>query len=162
MKLQGVDVTRLAERVVAELVRTEPHRKVAISIHPGMRAQADENLLRIVLDNLIGNAWKFTGKKDEALIEMGIATGEHDPVFFVRDNGAGFDMKYADMLFGAFRRLHKATEFEGTGIGLATVQRIINRHGGKTWAEGAVGKGATFYFSLISDGVQNVPRAEAS
>ncbi|HJW82298.1 MAG TPA: ATP-binding protein, partial [Acidiferrobacterales bacterium] len=109
----------------------------------------DARLLRVVLDNLLGNAWKFTGRQPGPRIEFG-ATGSADgaPAFFVRDNGAGFDMTYAGKLFGAFQRLHTLSEFPGTGVGLATVQRIVHRHGGRIWADGAVGKGATFYFTL--------------
>lgn len=114
-----------------------------------MRVTGDERLLRVALENLLGNAWKFTGKQSDASIEFGIT---HPPggaaEFFVRDNGAGFEMAYADKLFGAFQRLHTTSEFPGSGIGLATVQRIIHRHGGKVRAEGAVGQGATFYFTL--------------
>jgi light-regulated signal transduction histidine kinase (bacteriophytochrome) len=112
-----------------------------------LEAQGDERLLRLVLQNLVGNAWKFTSQQPEPRIEVGFAT-EPEPAFFVRDNGAGFDMEYAHKLFGVFQRLHSTSEFPGTGIGLATVQRIINRHDGRIWATSAPGQGATFYFSL--------------
>jgi light-regulated signal transduction histidine kinase (bacteriophytochrome) len=105
-------------------------------------------MVRILLDNLLGNAWKFTGRTAEPRIELGAVSGDGVAAFFVRDNGAGFDMAYADKLFGAFQRLHTSAEFPGTGIGLAIVQRIVSRHGGRTWAEGVKGQGATFYFAL--------------
>jgi light-regulated signal transduction histidine kinase (bacteriophytochrome) len=113
-----------------------------------LETRGDPRLLRIALQNLIGNAWKFTSKRPDARIEIGSRQEEGLAAFFVADNGAGFDMKYADKLFGAFQRLHGASEFEGSGIGLATVQRIIHRHGRKIWAEAEAGKGATFLFSL--------------
>jgi len=149
MQRGTVDLSALAADVFAELQKSEPERKVDWRIEPGLIAQGDAQLLRVALVNLLGNAWKFTGKTANAKIEFGAmrdADGATD--FFVRDNGAGFDMTYAGKLFGAFQRLHLTSEFPGTGIGLATVQRIIHRHGGRVWAEGAVGKGATFYFSL--------------
>ena len=113
-----------------------------------MIANGDARLLRVVLENLLGNAWKFTSKQERAAIEVGAVPHERSMAFYVRDNGAGFDMAYAGKLFGAFQRIHAATEFEGTGIGLATVQRIIHRHGGRVWAESAVDRGATFFFTL--------------
>jgi light-regulated signal transduction histidine kinase (bacteriophytochrome) len=118
-------------------------------IHDGMMAECDPHLLRSALENLLGNAWKFTGKRDRAHIEFGTQQGG-PTTYFVRDNGAGFDPAYADKLFGAFQRLHSTEEFPGTGIGLATVQSIIRRHGGRLWAEGAVNHGATFYFTLCA------------
>ena len=144
-----VDVTELAERVAAELARREPARVTAVAIENGLAAEADPQLLTIVLENLLGNAWKFTGKAADGRIEVSRhRNGGTEDVFAIRDNGAGFDMAYADKLFGAFQRLHLDTDFEGTGIGLVTVQRIVSRHGGRVWAEGEVGKGATFYFTL--------------
>ena len=108
----------------------------------------DARLLRVALENLLGNAWKFTGKRDQARIEFGLTEHDGQQACFVRDDGAGFDMAYADKLFGAFQRLHDHSEFQGEGIGLATVQRIMHRHGGQVWAEGAPEQGATFYFTL--------------
>ncbi|MGH2346068.1 MAG: sensor histidine kinase, partial [Chloroflexota bacterium] len=134
--------------VGAELLQANPDRAVTLSTAEGMLTQGNERLLRVVLQNLMGNAWKFTRGAPEARIEVGILERDGRPAYFVRDNGAGFDMAYAHNLFGAFQRLHSAREFEGTGIGLATVQRIIHRHGGEVWAEGVVGQGATFYFTV--------------
>ena len=143
-----VDVSALAARVAAELARRDAERAVRVEIAPGLSAHADPQLLTIVLENLMGNAWKFTGKAAAARIEVGREVNGTGEAFYVRDNGAGFDMAYADKLFGAFQRLHLESDFEGTGIGLVTVQRIVTRHGGRIWAEGAVGKGATFHFTL--------------
>ncbi len=118
-----------------------------LAIEPNLRAGGDERLLGIVLDNLLGNAWKFTSHRPDARIEFGF-TAQPEPAFFVRDNGVGFDMAHAGKLFGVFQRLHSTSEFPGTGIGLATVQRIIKRHRGRVWAAGVVNQGATFYFTL--------------
>jgi light-regulated signal transduction histidine kinase (bacteriophytochrome) len=117
-------------------------------IQAGLKAEGDPRLLEAVLTNLLGNAFKFTGKRADARLEFGNVESQGQRVFFVRDNGAGFDMAYSRKLFGAFQRMHKASEFPGTGIGLATVQRIIHRHGGRVWAEAEPGRGATFYFTL--------------
>ena len=141
------DVTSIARSVAARVARTAPDRQVELTVADGLMADCDDRLLTIVFENLIGNAWKFTGKRSDARIEVG-ASGERPRTYFVRDNGAGFDMSYASKLFGVFQRLHSTAEFEGTGIGLVTVQRIIRRHGGRIWAEGAVGHGATFFFTL--------------
>jgi light-regulated signal transduction histidine kinase (bacteriophytochrome) len=148
MRREQVDLSALAQTIIDGLRVAEPSREVEVSISPGLIAEADSRLLQVALENLLGNAWKFTEKEARARIEFAAERGEDGTVFFVRDNGAGFDMKYADKLFGAFQRLHSTSEFKGTGIGLATVQRIIRRHGGRVWAEGAVEGGATFYFTL--------------
>ena len=147
MLQQKVGLSELARSVAAELAAADASREVVYSIEPGLRAMGDERLLRIVLDNLLRNAWKFTSKTPRPRIEVGF-NQEPDAAFFVRDNGAGFDPSYAGRLFGVFQRLHSNADFPGTGVGLATVQRIINRHGGRVWATGAVNQGATFYFSL--------------
>ena len=123
-----------------------------VEIVEGLSARGDERLITIVLENLLGNAWKYTAKRQEAQIAFGQENKGNETVFYVRDNGAGFDMAYSGQLFVPFRRLHRDVEFEGTGIGLATVQRIISRHGGRIWAEAEVGKGATFYFTLGKTG----------
>jgi PAS domain S-box-containing protein len=146
MKLERVSVSEAAKAVVAELRESSPERKVEVDIADNMFAVADPALLQILLKNLIGNAWKYTSKKEVAKIEVGQMSDEGKINFFVRDNGAGFNMEYATNLFGAFQRLHSVREFPGTGIGLATVMRIMRRHGGDVWAEAEVDKGATFYF----------------
>ena len=143
-----VDLTRLAPEIIAELRETTPRREVAVSIAPGLSARGDPRLLQVVLANLIGNAWKYTGKTDYARIELGAARQDGETVYYVRDNGVGFDMQYAGKLFGAFQRMHNEHEFPGTGVGLATVARIIRRHGGRVWAESEPGKGATFFFTV--------------
>jgi PAS domain S-box-containing protein len=148
MHKEKIDLSALAEEITARLKETQPERQVEVVISRGLTASGDRQLLRALLENLLGNAWKFTGKCPQARIEFGATRNGAKKAYFVRDNGAGFDMTYADKLFGAFQRLHEVTEFPGTGIGLATVQRIIHRHGGSVWAEGTVGKGATFYFTL--------------
>jgi PAS domain S-box-containing protein len=148
MEREAVDLSELARGLAEELRRGEPARVVEMVIAPGTTAVGDPKLLRIALQNLLANAWKFTAKQAQARIEFGAAPREGQLVFFVRDDGAGFDMRFARKLFGPFQRLHKASEFPGTGVGLATVQRIIHRHGGRIWAEAAVDQGATFYFTL--------------
>lgn len=150
MKPERVDVSALATDIVAEIRKASPQRSVDVRIEPGLEAKADRRLLEVALDNLIRNAWKYTGKQPEPRIEIGTARTNGTGAFMIRDNGAGFDMAYADKLFGAFQRLHTQEEFEGTGVGLATVRRIIHRHGGEIWAEAAVGEGATFYFNLAT------------
>lgn len=156
MSLQTVDLSAIGTTIAQELNKNVPGRHVDFRIEPGLVANGDFRLLRIALENLFDNAWKFTSKREDAVIQFGavelsptIRTRHpNKSIFFVRDNGAGFDEAYSDKLFGAFQRLHKASEFPGTGIGLATVQRIIHRHGGQVWAEGAVDSGASFFFTL--------------
>ena len=144
-----VDLTAMVTEIAASLGEQATGRKVDWLVQSGVAVDGDLRLLRIALENLLGNAWKFTEKTPAATIQFGTTTTpEGRSALFVRDNGAGFDMAHATKLFGAFQRLHGATEFAGTGIGLATVQRVIRRHGGRIWAEGAVGKGATFFFTL--------------
>jgi PAS domain S-box-containing protein len=147
--VQPVDLSAEVARIAEDLSQSTPDRRVRFVIQDGVWAPADLVLIRSVLENLVGNAWKFTSGRDEALIEFGTtSTGEAPVCYFVRDNGAGFDSAYADKLFAPFERLHSAGEFPGTGVGLASVQQIVERHGGRAWAEGAVGEGATFYFTL--------------
>jgi len=143
-----VDLTRLAENILTELMRHHPERKIRSSVAPNLKARGDSLLLQVVLENLLNNAWKYTSKREQAEIEFGSKQESDQTIFFVHDNGAGFDAAYADKLFGAFQRLHTTTEFPGTGIGLATVQRIIHRHGGRVWAESIINEGATFFFTL--------------
>jgi signal transduction histidine kinase len=148
MHYKEVDLGELAREIVRELREDQPEHRVDFVVAESIVAYGDERLLRVVLENLLGNAWKFTAQRPLARIEFGYTEIEGQTAYFVRDNGAGFEMAYANRLFGAFQRLHTEAEFEGTGIGLATVQRIIHRHGGRVWAEGMVDQGATFYFTL--------------
>lgn len=141
---EQTDITAMVYDIVRDLRDTDPQRRVEISIQDSMVAMCDSKLIRIALNNLIENAWKYSSKQAQAVITVGQNAG----VFFVQDNGAGFDMRYADKLFGAFQRLHTKEEFEGTGVGLATVARVIHRHGGEIWAESELGSGATFFFTL--------------
>ena len=150
MRREPVDLTGMAQALAAELQQSAPDREVEFVIADGLTAQGDARLLRIVLDNLLGNAWKYSSKHPRARIEFGFAQNNGQSAYFVRDDGAGFDMAYADKLFGVFQRLHRQTEFSGTGVGLATVQRIMLRHGGQVWADAQVDRGATFYFTLSS------------
>jgi signal transduction histidine kinase len=149
MSREPVDVSDIANRIVAELADLSMTRAVTAKVQPGMVGQGDPRLVRVVLENLLTNAWKFTSRREHTSIEVGqrIEDGA-GPVFFVRDNGVGFDPTFADKLFGPFQRLHDASEFPGTGIGLATVRRIVLRHGGRVWAESRPGQGACFYFTL--------------
>ena len=148
MRRETVDLSALVREIALELQESQPDRRVEFVIAEGLIAKGDERLLRIALENLLGNAWKFTAKHPSARIEFGVTQHEGEPAYFVRDDGAGFEMVYAELLFGAFQRLHSPFDFEGTGIGLASVKRIIGRHGGRVWAEGVVEQGATFYFTL--------------
>ncbi len=148
LDLLEVDLSAAAEQVLETLRSRDPSRKATCRVAAGLKARGDLVLLRAVLENLISNAWKYTGKTAEAEIEVGSIQGDDGPIFFVRDNGAGFDMADTDRLFRAFQRLHEQSVFPGIGVGLTTVQRIIHRHRGKVWAEAEVGKGATFFFSL--------------
>ena len=150
---KAVDLSAVAKELIERMVLKDPHRNVSAKIAPGLQAEGDEGMLRIALENLLGNAWKYTARQAVSSIEFGqLPDREGQAVFFIRDNGAGFDPRKKDKLFAPFQRLHQQEEFEGTGVGLATVQRIIHRHGGLVWAEGAVGAGATFYFSLPKTG----------
>jgi signal transduction histidine kinase/HAMP domain-containing protein len=149
LRREHLDLSAMARAIMVDLQRQEPTRQVAFIIAEGLRAVGDPRLLQVVLENLLGNAWKYSAKQPQACIEVGsLAQSDSTLAFFVRDNGVGFDMRYADKLFGAFQRLHRMSEFVGNGVGLATVQRIIHRHGGRVWAEAEVGRGATFYFTL--------------
>ncbi|MBI5100699.1 MAG: PAS domain S-box protein [Nitrospirae bacterium] len=148
IKRDMVDLSKLASDVIRQLSETEPDRKVEFELKGGLTVSADYQLMEIVISNLIGNAWKFTSKTENARIEFGVLNQNNRAVYYVRDNGAGFNPKYKEKLFQPFQRLHSENEFTGTGIGLAIVERIIRRHGGKVWAEGGTGKGATFFFTL--------------
>ncbi|HEY5809426.1 MAG TPA: ATP-binding protein [Povalibacter sp.] len=143
-----IDLTQLATLVSEDLAAAVPDRKVNMQIEAGMSAYADPQLLRVVVHNLLENAWKFSGRHPLATIGIGTVAGAEQPTYFVRDNGAGFDPAYSDKLFGAFQRLHSQQEFPGTGIGLAIVQRVVTRHGGIIWAESRPQQGATFFFTL--------------
>lgn len=144
---QAVDLAEIAREVVARQVASHPQRPLSVMTQPSMPGYGDARLLRIVFDNLLSNSWKYTSKRENAAIEIGMRLGP-TPVYFVRDNGAGFDMKNADRLFAPFQRLHSQSEYAGTGVGLTTVQRIIHKHGGEIWAESAIDAGATFSFTL--------------
>ena len=146
-----IELSAIVQNIASELSESDPNRQVQFIIGQAMVAEADPSLMRVVLENLVGNAWKFTSHRSKARIEFGSSTDGKETVYFLKDDGAGFDMAYANKLFGVFQRLHNTTEFPGTGIGLATVRRIIRRHGGRVWAEGAIEKGATFYFTIGKD-----------
>lgn len=147
---QPVNLSQLAGFIIDDLKRDAPQRQVQVQVQPGLMAHGDPTLLRMVLENLLGNAWKYSGKCAVAQIAFETVSYEGREVYVVRDNGAGFDMRFADRLFGVFQRLHSANDFQGTGVGLASVRRIVRRHGGEVWAESEVGQGAKFYFTLPS------------
>ena len=148
MVYQMVNLSVLAEDISADLQQIQPKRRVEFFIETELNIDGDERLLRIMLENLLGNAWKFTRKQDHAKIEFGVTEIDRGTAFYIRDNGVGFNMEYANTIFNVFQRLHSSSEFEGSGIGLATVQRIVRMHGGRVWAESKKGAGATFYFTL--------------
>jgi light-regulated signal transduction histidine kinase (bacteriophytochrome) len=143
-----VDLSAIAAKIVGQLRQLHPERQVEFVLAQGLAAEGDPNLLSVALENLLGNAWKYTSRRPQARIEFTAAAGDDGMTYLVRDDGAGFDPKYAGKLFQPFQRLHPPHEFDGHGIGLATVQRIVHKHGGRVWAEGAVGKGVTVYFTL--------------
>lgn len=148
LRHESVDLSLLGQQVLDELKRASPQRQVECHVQPGIRVNGDPTLLRMVLENLLGNAWKYSGKVARAVIRLEAVNAQGEPVFMVSDNGAGFDMRFADRLFGVFQRLHSASDFQGTGVGLASARRIIRRHGGDIWAESEVGQGARFYFTI--------------
>ena len=145
---QPLDLTAKAHDVIEDLIRMDPHRQVRVVIAPGLKAMGDRHLIKVLLENLLCNAWKYSAQNPEARIEFGVRDGQGEPVFFVQDNGVGFDMTYASRLFGAFQQLHSGQDYTGTGIGLAIAQRIVHRHGGLIWADAEPGRGATFSFTL--------------
>lgn len=169
MRRQTIDLSAMARRIAKDLLATEPQRQVEFRIAEPLTVRGDAALINSLMESLLGNAWKFSSKNPTALIEFGAVdepSGNAEPAggartFFVRDDGAGFDMSYASKLFGAFQRLHTAQQFPGAGVGLAFVQRIIHRHGGRVWAQGAPGKGATFYFTLAATPHENAAPALA-
>jgi light-regulated signal transduction histidine kinase (bacteriophytochrome) len=148
LRFEPVNISQLARLISDDLKKRNPARGVSVKISDGLRMNGHEQLIRIALENLLENAWKFTKKNPTANIEVGQQNNIDETTFFVSDNGAGFDMTYANRLFVPFQRLHSTSEFDGTGIGLATVHRIIARHGGRIWAQAEVGKGATFFFTF--------------
>jgi signal transduction histidine kinase len=148
MRWQKINLSELAQKIAAELHKTAPARQVTWNIQPGLFAQGDDRLVALALENLLANAFKFTRDRAQAVIEFGSLQRDGQRVLFVRDNGAGFSMEFAGKLFGPFQRLHAVTQYPGTGIGLATVHRILARHGGKIWPHAEPDNGATFYFTL--------------
>jgi light-regulated signal transduction histidine kinase (bacteriophytochrome) len=162
LRVEPVDLSRMASAIASELQRNHAGRAVDFRIAPAVEATGDARLLRIAMENLLQNAWKFTGRSDRPCIEFGTENVAGVRTFFVRDNGAGFDMRHADKLFAVFQRLHSASDFPGTGIGLATVHRIVRRHHGRIWADAAVNRGATFYFTLGASQAAARPAKAAS
>jgi light-regulated signal transduction histidine kinase (bacteriophytochrome) len=155
IRMESVNLSQLAKRIANDLQHSYPERRVELEIAPELWAYGDAHLLQVVLENFMNNAWKFTAKQPQPMVTMGqIQSDRGSPIYFVRDNGAGFDMAYVDKLFSPFQRLHGMQDFPGNGIGLATVQRIVHRHGGIVWAEGVIGQGATFYFTLADETVE--------
>ena len=148
MHCEAIDLTGIARAIVADLQRADPNRTVVCNIEPGVTAHGDPRLVRVLLENLLGNAWKYTSRHPTAQITFGRNSEDGEVVYYVRDDGAGFDLAYADKLFRPFQRLHTMDEFEGAGVGLATAQRVVRRHGGRIWADAAPEKGATFFFTL--------------
>ncbi|MGH7438892.1 MAG: sensor histidine kinase [Polyangiaceae bacterium] len=148
MKREPVDLTAIARRIFGDLAARDPARKVDTVVAEGLAGKGDARLVTVLLESLLGNAWKFTGKHTSARIEVGSELRDGETVYVVRDDGAGFDMKYANKLFAPFQRLHTDSEFQGTGIGLATVHRVVTRHGGRIWADAAPGLGAAFFFTI--------------
>jgi light-regulated signal transduction histidine kinase (bacteriophytochrome) len=159
LHITRVNLGRIVNNIAVSLQEREPERSVSFRIEDDLEAYGDERLLEVLLNNLVGNSWKYSAQKPETVIEFGCLTLDARPVYFIRDNGAGFDMNYADKLFAPFQRLH-GTEFDGTGIGLAIAQRVVHRHGGRIWAEAVDGEGATFYFTLGRDDTRLQPAAE--
>jgi light-regulated signal transduction histidine kinase (bacteriophytochrome) len=153
LKRESVDLSEIASAIVEELRTGEPNREVEARIQPGVYAIADRQLIYLALETLLSNAWKFTAKRDRPSIEFGAEQQEGRWVYFVRDNGAGYSPAYSDRLFQPFQRLHSADDFPGTGVGLTLAHRIVARHGGDIWGEGAEGRGATFFFSLLAPGL---------
>ncbi len=150
LRCKSLDLSRLGRRIGELLAKSEPDRTVTFVVDDGLVADADARLVEIILENLLGNAWKFTTKTSQPQVELGATVKDGQTTFYVKDNGAGFDEQYAGRLFAPFQRLHSEGEFPGTGIGLATVRRVVERHGGRVWAEGAPDRGATVYFTLPS------------
>jgi len=162
MRCRELDLSSMVLAIAGRLGQDQPERQVDVRVRPGVHVMADPALLRIALENLLANAWKFTSKVTAGCIEFGLLQAEGRSTYFVRDNGAGFDMADAHRLFGPFQRLHLTSEFPGTGIGLATVRRIIHRHGGTIWADSTPGQGACFYFTLGQSASPEPPAPETA